>query len=131
MLEEAWVKFRGIDKWPVTQAKVRFVEQYEEPPTQNRYARFPLAKAADITFAYSDGSPDGKYGSITVSETSSLYDAKENDLFPIRFNPKRPEQYYSTESELAQRAVSRILPIVASVVAVVAAIVIAILARRC
>jgi hypothetical protein len=53
---------------------------------------------AEITFVYSDSKQELQYGAITVNESSELYDAKENDTFPIRVNPQQPDQYYSQEA---------------------------------
>ncbi|MGB6689035.1 MAG: DUF3592 domain-containing protein [Terracidiphilus sp.] len=100
MLKELWSKRRGAEKWPETQATVRSVMQYEEPPT-HRY-EYPR-KLADVTFAYTDAQQELQYGWITVDDRSALYDAKENDTFSIRFNPAQPDQCYSPEAISGQQ----------------------------
>ena len=98
MLSELWARMRGIDKWPEVQATVRAISLYEEPPhTLYECAR----KLAEVTFAYIDDRHDLQYGSIVVEDSSTLYDAKENDTFSIRVNPAHPEQYYSPEATKA------------------------------
>jgi hypothetical protein len=94
MLRELWTKLRGTDKWPEAQATVRIVEQYEEP-SAGRYESD--RKLANVTFAYTDNQGSLQYGSITVQDSSDLYDAKENDTFSIRVDPMHPERYYSFE----------------------------------
>jgi hypothetical protein len=89
---------RGIDKWPEVQATVRSIRLYEELPSRRyEFAR----KLAEVTFAYTDGQRNLQYGWIVVEDSSTLYDAKENDTFSIQVNPARPEQYYSPEATKA------------------------------
>ncbi|MGA9670201.1 MAG: hypothetical protein WBQ94_13395 [Terracidiphilus sp.] len=95
MLKELLFKIRGVDKWTEVSATVRSIQQYEEPPT--RAYEFPR-KLADVTFAYTDTQSEHQYGCITVEDSSSLYDMKEDDTFSIRVNPAHPEQYYSPEA---------------------------------
>ena len=84
-----------MDKWPEVQATVRSVEQFEDIP--DRYGDSPR-KLADVIFAYDDLQQEHQYGSITVDWNSALYDAKENDTFMVRVNPKQGEKYYSPEA---------------------------------
>ncbi|MGA2352330.1 MAG: hypothetical protein ABSF70_17980 [Terracidiphilus sp.] len=97
MLKEFLAKIRGVDKWLDAQATVRSVMQYEEPP--ERACEFST-KLAEVTFAYTDPQAEHQYGCITVKDSSELYDAKEDDTFSIRVNPKHPEQYYSPEATI-------------------------------
>jgi hypothetical protein len=99
MLKEFWASMRGIDKWPEIAATVRSVERYDGLSGGGRYA--PPRKLADVTFAYTDTLNDHQYGWITVQDSSSLYDLKEDDTFSIRVNPKHPERYYSPEATKA------------------------------
>ena len=95
MLRELWAKLRGVDRWPEVKATVRSVLQYEDPP----YRHYDSAiKLADVTFAFTNGLGEHQYGCITVAYTSDLYDAKENDTFLIRIDPKDQDQYYSPEA---------------------------------
>jgi len=94
MLKGLWAKVRRVDQWPEAQATVRIVERYVEP-SAGRY-EFDK-KLADVTFAYTDNQGSLQYGSITVQDSSDLYDAKENDTFSIRVDPMHPERYYSFE----------------------------------
>jgi Protein of unknown function (DUF3592) len=98
MLKEFWTKMRGVDKWPEVQGTVRSVEQYDEPRS-GLYSS--LRNTAEVTFAYKDMQGNLQYGCITVEDSSSLYDAKENDTFSIRVDPSHPEQYYSPEATKA------------------------------
>jgi hypothetical protein len=71
--------------------------QYDEP-SANRYEAIHVQKLADVTFAYTDTRRELQYGWIRVKESSSLWDAREDDTFPIRINPANPEEYYSPEA---------------------------------
>jgi hypothetical protein len=51
-----------------------------------------------VTFAYTDLQQQDQYGSITVSDSSELYDAKEEDTFMIRVDPRQGDKYYSPEA---------------------------------
>jgi hypothetical protein len=95
MLKEILAKMRGADKWPEVSATVRSIQQFEEP-SRERY-EFPR-KLADVTFAYTDTQGEHQYGCITVEDSSSLYDMKEDDTFSIRVAPAHPEQYHSSEA---------------------------------
>jgi hypothetical protein len=96
MLRELWARARGVQKsWPETQAIVRSIQRYEEP-SDGRYEYD--RKLADVTFAYTDLKRQHQYGSITVSDSSELYDAKEDDIFMIRVDPDQGEKYYSPEA---------------------------------
>ncbi len=97
MLLDFWTRVSGAwKKWPETQATVRSVHQYEELAGGSRYMY--ERKLADLTFAYMDQQQQHQYGSITVSDSSELYDAKEDDTFAIRVDPKQGDKYYSTEA---------------------------------
>jgi hypothetical protein len=97
MLLDLWTRVSGAwKKWPETQATVRSVQRYEEPAGGGRY-RYER-KLADVTFAYTDLQQQHQYGSITVSYSSELYDAKEEDTFMIRVDPKQGDKYYSPEA---------------------------------
>lgn len=100
MLKELWAKMRGAEKkWPVVQAVVRSILQYDDIPT-GRYASDPR-KLADVTFAYVDLQQQHQYGSITVDDSSDLFDAKEDDTFTIRVDPDDGTKYYSPEAKKA------------------------------
>jgi hypothetical protein len=98
MLKELWSKMRGMDKWPEVQATVRNVERYEMPVMASVPYYQPPRSFAELTFDYADPNGDHQYGSITVGEESTLYDAQENDSFTIRVNPDHGDQYYSHEA---------------------------------
>jgi hypothetical protein len=94
MLKNLLEKLRGQDNWPEVQAVVRSILKYDEEPTRG----YALPRNfAEVTFAYTDTQQEHQYGSITVEDSSSLYDAKENDTFTIRVNPAHPEKYYSPD----------------------------------
>jgi hypothetical protein len=89
MLEEVWSRIRGADKWPETMATVSSIDRI---PAQGR-----TPERASLTFFYSPGSGGTQSGEFTVDSISALYNVEEKDTFPIRFNPKHPEQYFSSE----------------------------------
>jgi hypothetical protein len=99
MLLELWAKVRGAEKkWPEVQAVVRLVQQYDEVPT-GRYAYLhDPRKFAEVTFAYVDLQQEHQYGSITVDESSDLFDAKEDDTFTIRVDTNDGTKHYSPEA---------------------------------
>ena len=88
MLKDLFAKKHVADKWPEVQAIVRIVNQYEEPVEYD----FPL-KFAEGTFAFTDAQGEHQYGTLQVADSSSLYDAKEDDTFSILINPANPDQY--------------------------------------
>ena len=96
MLKELLAKMRGTKNWPEVQATVRIVSQFEEPP-HRRYEYLPR-RMAEVTFAYTDPNGEQQYGSITVEDSSSLYDAQENDTFTVRVDPEHPDRCYSPEA---------------------------------
>ncbi|MGB7984945.1 MAG: hypothetical protein WCF54_07285 [Terracidiphilus sp.] len=94
MLKEFLAKMRGVNQWTEVQATVRSVMLFEMPSQEYGFPR----NLAQVTFAYTDTQGEHQYGCITVKDNSDLYDAKEDDTFLIRVNPKHPEQYYSHEA---------------------------------
>ncbi|HUH63888.1 MAG TPA: hypothetical protein VLZ50_12865 [Terracidiphilus sp.] len=94
MLKDLFAKMRGTKNWPEVQATVRIVNQFEEPPED----RYELSrKLAEVT-AYLDPKGEHQCESITVEDSSLLYDAQENDTFTVRVNPEHLDQYYSSEA---------------------------------
>jgi hypothetical protein len=89
MLEELWAKFRVVDKWPETRATVTTVDR---APAEGR-----AAAKATITFNYRPSEGDIQSGTFFIGNQSSLYNLDENDTFPIRYNPTRPERFFSSE----------------------------------
>lgn len=90
MLKDLLEKIHGGGKWPMVQATVRIVKQYEEPPV----GRYELSRrVAEVTFAFTDAQGEHQYGAVLVSDSSSLYDAKEDETFSIRVNPANPDEY--------------------------------------
>jgi hypothetical protein len=96
MFKELLAKFRGTNDWVETTATVRIVLQYEDVDDV-RFAGEENRKIADVTFAFTDAKQELQYGSVTVTESSALYDAKENHTFTIRFNPANPDEYESED----------------------------------
>lgn len=95
MFEKVWAKLHHAENWPEVQAIVRKVDQYEL--LRGRYQDISC-RFAEITFAYTDPQQEHQYGVITVTDNSTLYDAKEDDFFSIRVNPEQPDQCYSPEA---------------------------------
>ncbi|MGA2649466.1 MAG: hypothetical protein ABSF28_03035 [Terracidiphilus sp.] len=95
MLKDLFAKMRSGDKWPEVQATVRIVNQYEELAVE----RYDVSrKVAEVTFAFTDSRGEHQYGAILVADSSSLYDAKEDDTFSIRVNPANPDEYDSPDA---------------------------------
>jgi Protein of unknown function (DUF3592) len=92
MLEQLFEKWRGIDRWPQTEATVVSIEVvseggYRQPP--------PSAK---ICFLYRDTTNSTQSGELTVDNLTSLYNLQANDTFQIRFNPQKPSKFYCSEA---------------------------------
>jgi len=54
---------------------------------------------ADVTFRYTDGDGGYQAGCYTVDSYTSLYNVEADDTFSIRYNPARPEEYFSSDYE--------------------------------
>lgn len=94
MIEELWLRLRGVDKWPETMATVVSVSRYEKPNGRT------TTPAADVTFFYRDGNNEQQSGFYTVDENSSLFNISENDTISVRFNPRHPERHWCDEYAL-------------------------------
>jgi len=91
MLEPLIERWRGIDKWPEADATVVSCEVvseggYQQPPPSVR-----------ITFFYRDATQAIQGGDLVADSATSLFNLCVNDTFQVRFNPKRPSQFYSSE----------------------------------
>ncbi len=76
-----------MTQWPEAVATVTFVDGvYDEGP--------PSVK---ISFEYRDGGQSLQMGKFIVDSFSGLYNLKVDDTFTIRFNPRKPSQFYSPE----------------------------------
>jgi hypothetical protein len=92
MLKELWEKMRGHEKqWIETEATVRVVCQFDE------VGEYETWKAAEISFRYTGRSGELHYGSVNVTDSSSLFDLKENDTFPVRYNAAQPDECEPTD----------------------------------
>jgi hypothetical protein len=89
VIEELLAKLRGVDKWPETQATVVSVDRVV---AEGRYAA-----RATVTFSYRPAGGEIQSGTFFVGDQSSLYNLDETDTFPVRYNPARPESFYSSE----------------------------------
>lgn len=92
MLDKLIQKLRGIDRWPETEAKVVSSEivsegGYNQPPPSAR-----------IAFYYRDSKEETQSGEMAVDSYTSLYNLQVDDTFTIRFNPRKPSQFYSEEA---------------------------------
>jgi hypothetical protein len=92
MLEEQLEKWRGIDRWPETDATVVSYEIVSE----GGYREAP--PSAKISFFYHDTSNSLQSGELAVDSLTTLYNLKVNDTFIVRFNPHKPSKYYCSEA---------------------------------
>jgi hypothetical protein len=89
MLIEVWERLRGVNQWPETTATVSSINRYAAPKAGGFLA--------DVSFNYQDKQGEYQSGLYKVESHSSLYNFKPGDTFPLRFNPTRPQQYFSPE----------------------------------
>ena len=89
MIEELLAKLRGVDKWPETEAGVVSVDRIA---AEGRYPG-----RATISFTYRPSGGEIQSGTFIVGDQSSLYNLDEKDSFPVKYNPARPERFYSSE----------------------------------
>jgi hypothetical protein len=92
VLEQLIEKWRGIDRWQVTDATVVSYEVISE----GGYKKGP--PSARITFFYHDGTHSIQSGELVADSLTSLYNLEVKDTFQIRFNPQRPSKFYCSES---------------------------------
>lgn len=92
MLEQQVEKWRGIARWPETDATVTSYEVISE----GGYKQGP--PSARITFFYHDATYSMQSGELVVDSLTSLYNLQVNDTFQIRFDPRRPSKFYSSEA---------------------------------
>lgn len=88
MIEELWRKLRGIDHWPETEAEVSGVYRFEG--RRNR-------QMAVVNIRYKDESGCNHTGRFRVDTHSSFYNLSMGDLISVRYNPTRPDRYWSDE----------------------------------
>jgi hypothetical protein len=91
MIEDAIAKWRGIARWPQTEATVYSYELlsdgvYDDGPPSAR-----------IIFYYQDAMNSRQSGEFIADSLTSLYNLKVNDTFQIQFNPRKPSQFYCSE----------------------------------
>jgi hypothetical protein len=79
-----WQRIVGRNKWPEIEATVTGVD---------RQTAMPFA-IAYIDFSYSPPESETEYGSFEVTGDSQLYNYEIGDTFPIRYNPKKPTEYF-------------------------------------
>lgn len=91
MIEELWRKLRGIDRWPETEADVAGVYRFEGRRN---------CKLAVVSFRYKD--ENGRYhtGQLRVDTYSSIYNLSVGDVINVRYNPARPDRFWSDECGL-------------------------------
>jgi hypothetical protein len=85
VVEELWIKIRGIDRWPETVAEVTGVFRF-------RGRRSDLAV---VTFRYKDEAARDQTGQFRVDSYSSIYNLSIGDVISIRYNPAHPDKYVS------------------------------------
>ena len=89
MVEEILARLRGVSKWPEVEATVYSVNRN---PAQGR-----SPATATVTFSYRPDGGEVHSGSFFIGDQSSLYYLDENGTFPLRYDPARPERFWSDE----------------------------------
>ena len=84
-----WGRMRGVDGWPETTATV--VTIGDTGGADNPEVGPPIVK---ISFFYHDANGGVQGGNLTADSSTSLYRLHVNETFPIRFNPRKPAEYY-------------------------------------
>jgi hypothetical protein len=92
MLERVIARWRGIGRWPETDATVTSYEVISDGSDKQG------PPSARISFFYRDATNSLQSGELVVDSLTSLHNISVNDTFLIRFNPKRPCKFYSTEA---------------------------------
>ena len=91
VIEELWKKLRGIDDWPETEAEVTGVFQFEGRRN---------SKNAVVSFRYKDESGRYHAGQFRGDIYSSIYHISMGDMISVKYDPARPERYWSDEAGL-------------------------------
>lgn len=91
MIEDFWKRLQGIDHWPETQAEITGVFRFEG--RRNR-------KLAVVSFRYKDESGFYHTGQFRKDAYSSIYNVSMGDMINVRYNPARPDRYWSDECGL-------------------------------
>jgi hypothetical protein len=86
-------KLRGIDRWPETQATV--VSIADPGGNDNPRNGPPIVR---ISFFYHDAAGSMQGGDLVADSRTSLYNLHKDEQFPIRFNPRRPEEFSCWEA---------------------------------
>jgi hypothetical protein len=92
MLLDWYVRIKRIDEWPEATATALSAELIE-----GQYG--PDGKLPDnkkIAFIYPDGSGRAHSGEITPTEEADLFFIDAGDTFAVKFNPRKPENYFVT-----------------------------------
>ena len=87
MLEELWKKAHGIDKWPETEATVSSVVRV---PTARRRGEINI-----VRFSYKTSDGTLLTGIFRADKYTALFEISTGDAFTLRFNPKKPNRYWS------------------------------------
>jgi hypothetical protein len=90
MLLDWYMRFRGIDEWPVAEATIETTEFIEgesgaegKNPDGNR-----------IGFTYFDASGVTRHGEVLALEGTDAFPLHPGDEFKVRFHPDRGERYF-------------------------------------
>ena len=93
MFEDLVAKIRGVNSWPETLATISSVAKYQQ--SVGKYGGTQARSC--ISFWYRDGHQNIQSGEFTVDEDSPLFNEEKDSTFTIRYNPARPNRYWSTE----------------------------------
>ena len=85
-----YVQLRGMDEWPETLATVQSMDFVEG----GYGADGKLPDAQKVGFTYHDAAGNSRSGKVNAYEDADLFFIEVGSNFPIRYNPKRTENYF-------------------------------------
>ena len=84
-------RLRGIQSWPETQASVIRIDELSRGGRGGDWNR--------VAFTYKPKAADVHAGDLKVNSYSSLFNIAVGDTFPLQYDPRRPDRFYSEESQ--------------------------------
>ena len=100
MLIDLWERFRGFDRWSVTEATIVSSEtirrKFGLPGPRRPQSRF----STDL-LVWKDCLGNPHLAPFVHEETSPLYQLLEGETIAIRFDPSRPNHFYHREHFLS------------------------------
>lgn len=93
MLIEAWEHLRGYNKWTPAEATVQ-ANSVSEIEFGKNNTKQSVAWQSECKIGWQDQDQVAHNAEFEVFEESPLYQLCEGDKVNIRFNPRKPDQYY-------------------------------------